>query len=436
MKKVKRLANFGLVIEMIYDSVVQNDNTNNSRFEANITNNYFNWWHIVKQEPIQDPYNIVSGRAMQPTEQTATEEVDEAQLKENERNFYRQYVQSGNTDYSLLNEEQRKKFREAQTKVRDKKPNAPKNEKYRQLVLNEFNAIGQQEQPKPSLKRRAVGAGVKGAIGAGKLGAKGVAGAYRGAAGLSQGVKNILSRTGDAVQSAVQRGVDARTARRVKDIDAQSANVKNIGLEEINNVLSSNVFGRNLNEKGKIEALKGISNSIEMNPEYRGTTREERTVSIDELPFSDKEKKQVSKVFGNTISRDEELALFQLRRLLSNSEYRVKQRRENPKRKDGTKVKGTKVEGKEVGRTSKEELKRRKKESRARDKAERKRIPTKSRPLVQRTAREREDRAIAEQERRFAEQERQRRRQEAEQRRQSRLRPNTTPQNRTFTIGD
>ena len=196
------------------------------------------------------------------------------------------------------------------------------------------------------------------------------------------------------------------------------------------------MFGRNLNEKGKTEALKGISNSIEMNPEYRGTTREERTVSIDELPFSDKEKKQVSKVFGNTISRDEELALFQLRRLLSNSEYRVKQRRENPKRKDGTKVEGTKVEGKEVGRTSKEELKRRKKESRARDKAERKRIPTKSRPLVQRTAREREDRAIAEQERRFAEQERQRRRQEAEQRRQSRLRPNTTPQNRTFTIGD
>ena len=425
MKKVKRLANFGLVIEMIYDSVVQNDNTNNSRFEANITNNYFNWWHIVKQEPIQDPYNIVSGRAMQPTEQTATEEVDEAQLKENERNFYRQYVQSGNTDYSLLNEEQRKKFREAQTKVRDKKPNAPKNEKYRQLVLNEFNAIGQQEQPKPSLKRRAVGAGVKGAIGAGKLGAKGVAGAYR-------GVKGAIGRTGQAVK----RGVDARTARRVKDIDAQSANVKNIGLEEINNVLSSNVFGRNLNEKGKIEALKGISNSIEMNPEYRGTTREERTVSIDELPFSDKEKKQVSKVFGNTISRDEELALCQLRRLLSNSEYRVKQRRENPKRKDGTKVKGTKVEGKEVGRTSKEELKRRKKESRARDKAERKRIPTKSRPLVQRTAREREDRAIAEQERRFAEQERQRRRQEAEQRRQSRLRPNTTPQNRTFTIGD
>ena len=432
MKKVKRLANFGLVIEMIYDSVVQNDNTNNSRFEANITNNYFNWWHIVKQEPIQDPYNIVSGRAMQPTEQTATEEVDEAQLKENERNFYRQYVQSGNTDYSLLNEEQRKKFREAQTKVRDKKPNAPKNEKYRQLVLNEFNAIGQQEQPKPSLKRRAVGAsaaglsqGVKNILSAGKLGAKGVAGAYR-------GVKGAIGRTGQAVK----RGVDARTARRVKDIDAQSANVKNIGLEEINNVLSSNVFGRNLNEKGKTEALKGISNSIEMNPEYRGTTREERTVSIDELPFSDKEKKQVSKVFGNTISRDEELALFQLRRLLSNSEYRVKQRRENPKRKDGTKVEGTKVEGKEVGRTSKEELKRRKKESRARDKAERKRIPTKSRPLVQRTAREREDRAIAEQERRFAEQERQRRRQEAEQRRQSRLRPNTTPQNRTFTIGD
>ena len=432
MKKVKRLANFGLVIEMIYDSVVQNDNTNNSRFEANITNNYFNWWHIVKQEPIQDPYNIVSGRAMQPTEQTATEEVDEAQLKENERNFYRQYLQSGNTDYYLLNEEQRKKFREAQTKVRDKKPNAPKNEKYRQLVLNEFNAIGQQEQPKPSLKRRAVGAsaaglsqGVKNILSAGKLGAKGVAGAYR-------GVKGAIGRTGQAVK----RGVDARTARRVKDIDAQSANVKNIGLEEINNVLSSNVFGRNLNEKGKIEALKGISNSIEMNPEYRGTTREERTVSIDELPFSDKEKKQVSKVFGNTISRDEELALFQLRRLLSNSEYRVKQRRENPKRKDGTKVEGTKVEGKEVGRTSKEELKRRKKESRARDKAERKRIPTKSRPLVQRTAREREDRAIAEQERRFAEQERQRRRQEAEQRRQSRLRPNTTPQNRTFTIGD
>ena len=435
MKKVKRLVSYGQVIKMIYDSVVQNDNTNNSRFEANITNNYFTWWHIVKQEPIQDPYGIVSGREMQPkpTEQTETEEeVDEAQLKENERNFYRQYVQSGNTDYSLLNEEQRKKFAQAQDKVREKKPNAPKNEKYRQLVLNEFNAIGQQEQPKPSLKRRAVGAGVKGAIGAGKLGAKGVAGAYRGAAGLSQGVKNILSRTGQAVK----RGVDARTARRVKDIDAQSANVKNIGLEEINNVLSSNVFGRNLNEKGKIEALKEISNSIRMNPEYRGTTREERTVSIDELPFSDKQKKQVSKVFGNTISRDEELALTQLRRLLTNSEFRVKQRRENPKRKDGTKIEGTKVEGKEVGRTSKEELERRKKESRARDKAKRKRIPTKSRPLVESTAREREDRAIAEQERRFAEQERERQRQEAEERRRNRLRPNTTPpQDRTFTIG-
>tara|TARA_R100001015_G_scaffold19129_2_gene15039 strand:+ start:78 stop:1349 length:1272 start_codon:yes stop_codon:yes gene_type:complete len=423
---------------MIYDSVIQNDNTNNSRFEANITNNYFTWWHIVKQQTNYDPYGLLSGREMQPkpTEQTA--EVDEAQLKENERNFYRQYVQSGNTDYSLLNEEQRKKFRTAQDKVREKKPNAPDNEKYRQLVLNEFNAIGQQEQPKPSLKRRAVGAGVKGAIGAGKLGAKGVAGAYRGATGakdkLSQGVKNILSRTGQAVQ----RGVDARTARRVKDIDAKSANVKNIGLEEINNVLSSNVFGRNLNEKGKTEALEGISNSIRMNPEYRGTTREERTVSIDELPFSDKEKKQVSKVFGNTISRDEELALSQLRRLLTNSEYRVKQRRDNLKRKDKSKVGETK--GREVGRTSKEErekeAKKRREESKARDKAKRKEIPTKSRPLVQSTARERENRAIAEQERRLAQEERERERREAEERRRNRLRPNTTPrQSPTFTIG-
>ena len=63
---------------MIYDSVVQNDNTNNSRFEANITNNYFTWWHIVKQQTGYDPYGIISGRAMQPvqTEQTETEEVD------------------------------------------------------------------------------------------------------------------------------------------------------------------------------------------------------------------------------------------------------------------------------------------------------------------------------------------------------------------------
>ena len=431
---------------MIYDSVVQNDNTNNSRFEANITNNYFTWWHIVKQQPIEDPYGIVSGREMQPKPTEQTEEVDEAQLKENERNFYRQYLQSGNTDYSLLNEEQRKKFAQAQDKVREKKPNAPKNEKYRQLVFNEFNAIGQQEQPKPSLKRRAVGAGVKGALGAGKLGAKGVAGAYRGAAGLSQGVKNILSRTGQAVK----RGVDARTARRVKDIDAQSANVKNIGLEEINNVLSSNVFGRNLNEKGKIEALKEISNSIEMNPDYRGTTREERTVSVDELPFSDKQKKQVSKVFGNTISRDEELALSQLRMLLTNSEYRVPQRRDNPKRKDGSKAGETK--GREVGRESKEnsekKLQQKREEVMRREKERRKRIPTKSKKLGEgidfdtRTrqgrralARQREDRAIAEQERQFAEQERERKRQEAEQRRRERLRPNTTPQNRTFTIG-
>ena len=260
-------------------------------------------------------------------------------------------------------------------------------------------------------------------------------------------MKNILSRT----EEAVKRGVDARTARKVKEIDAKSANVKNIGLEEINNVLSSNVFGRNLNEKGKIEALKEISNSIRMNPEYRGTTREERTVSIDELPFSDKQKKQVSKVFGNTISRDEELALKQLRRLLTNSEFRVKQRRENPKRKDKSQVGESK--GREVGRTSKEERERlaqeRREESKARDKAKRKTIPTKSKQLGEGIAfdtrtrqgrrdlvRQQEDKAIAEQERQFAEQERQRQRREAEERRQRRLRPNTTPRNRTFTIGD
>ena len=99
MKKVKRLVSYGQVIKMIYDSVVQNDNTNNSRFEANITNNYFTWWHIVKQEPIQDPYGIVSGREMQPK---PTEEEVNAKVSELEKN----------EPFRLLREERNKRLAE------------------------------------------------------------------------------------------------------------------------------------------------------------------------------------------------------------------------------------------------------------------------------------------------------------------------------------
>ena len=322
MRKAKRLVSYGQVIKMIYDSVVQNDNTN-------ITNNYFTWWHIVKQQPIDyDPYGTLSGREMQPVSQ-------EEKLKENEKNFYTTFLGSGNTDYSLLNEEQQKKFRDAEKKVRLANPKIPLNDAYRKLVVEAVNTgATPQAQSKPNLTSRALSSG------------------KRGVGKLSQGVKNVLSRTGQAMQ----RDTDIQTARKVKEIDSKTANVKSEGAKQINNVLSSNVFGRTLNQKGKGDALLSISQQLQNNPKFMqqysgGKSR----FSTDSLPYDDETKNKIASAFGSSITPATKLALETLNdkiRLarVTNKDFLEPRRRKGTRKKDPTTSTSS---GRTVGRVKK-----------------------------------------------------------------------------------
>jgi len=261
---------------MIYDSVVQNDNTN-------ITNNYFTWWNIVKQQTQVGNVTDVTQQPAAPQEKN-----QEERLKENEKNFYTTFLGSGYTQYSLLNEEQQKKFRDAEKKVRLANPDIPKNDAYRKLVVEAVNTgATPQAQSKPDLKSRALSSGKKGV---GKL---------------SQGVKNVLSRTGEVMLDSTPI-----SASKMKEIDSKTANVKSEGAKQINNVLSSNVFGRTLNQKGKSDALRSISQQLENNPKFMqqysgGKSR----FSTDSLPYDDKTKNKIASAFGSSITPATKLAL-------------------------------------------------------------------------------------------------------------------------------
>ncbi len=313
---MKRLVSYGQVIKMIHDSVVQNDNTN-------ITNNYFTWWHIVKQQTIDDPYGFVSGNLQ--------EENQEENKEENEKNFYTTFLGSGNTDYSLLDEEQQKKFRDAEKKVRLENPEIPKNDAYRKLVVEAVNTgATPQAQSKPNLTSRVLSAGGK----------------------LSQGVKNVLSRTGQAMQ----RDTDIQTARKVKEIDSKTANVKSAGAKQINDVLSSNVFGRTLNQQGRGDALLSISQQLKNNPkfmqEYSGG---KSRFSTDSLPYDAKTKNKIASAFGSTITPATKLALETLNDKIKLAGITNKDFLE-PRRRKGKRKKGQTTStssGRKVGREKK-----------------------------------------------------------------------------------
>ena len=294
MKKVKRLVSYGQVIKMIYDSVIQNDITN-----------HYNWWGVIKQDENAEP--------PKPTEE---------QLRERERNFYRQFIDSGNTDMSLLNAEQQKEFTDAENRVTSKYGDMPESKRYRNLVFGEVNnkraeKIGQQtqqpQQPKRGLTRRALGLGAKagkGVLGAAKRNIRdAVTMPIEGAKKLGRGIADSVSRT----QQGLQERTDYDTKRMVGEIDAKTPEIKSKEAQQIKQLAGSRVFGRPLVDAMQKELLLQLMREIESNPDAysRGSMRTAsggytRGESIDKVAeffgMNSKDKTTVRNIFGNDLT--------------------------------------------------------------------------------------------------------------------------------------
>lgn len=282
---------------MIYDSVIQNDITN-----------HYNWWGVIKQDENAEP--------PEPTEQ---------QLRERERNFYRQFIDSGNTDMSLLTTEQQKEFTDARNRVTDKNPNMPVNDKYRKLIFREVNnkraeKNGQQpqqsqqpQQPKRGLTRRALGLGVKagkGVLGAAKRNIQdAVTMPIEATKNLGRGIADSISRT----QQGLQERADYDTKRRLKEIDAKTPEVKNIEAEQIKQLASSRIFGRRLVDAMQQNVMVELMRDIESNPDAYskgsmrtasgGYTRGEPIDKVaDAYKMDARDKNTLRRIFGNELS--------------------------------------------------------------------------------------------------------------------------------------
>ncbi len=287
---------------MIYDSVIQNDITN-----------HYNWWGVIKQDENAEP--------PKPTEE---------QLRENEGKFYRDYLDSGNSNMSLLDAKQQKEFTDARNAVTDKKPNMPVNEKYRKLVFDQVQSGRKQQlqqqpqQPKRGLTRRALGAGAKVGLGVSKLGVKagkGVLGAAKrniqdavtmpieGAKKLGRGIADSVSRT----QQGLQERTDYDTKRRVQQIDAKTPEVKSKEAQQIKELARSRVFGRKLAEPMQGDVLNRLLMAVKDDPDKysRGSMRTAsggytRGESLDNIAntfgMKGTDKTTVKNIFGNQLN--------------------------------------------------------------------------------------------------------------------------------------
>lgn len=331
MKKVKRLVSYGQVIKMIYDSVIQNDITN-----------HYNWWGVIKQDENAEP--------PEPTEE---------QLRERERNFYRQFIDSGNTDMALLTTEQQKEFTDAENKVTDKNPNMPEGKRFRNLVFSEVNnkraeKIGQQsqqpQQPKRGLTRRALGLGAKagkGVLGAAKRNIQdAVTMPIEGAKKLGRGIGDAVSRT----EQGLREKREADTKRMVQQIDAKTPEIKNIEAQQIKQLARSRVFGRPLVDAMQKELLVQLMRAIESNPNAYSRDKirtasggYRRGESIDKVAetfgMNNKDKTTVRNIFGNDLTP---IAVKALQILSQSKEGRTPKRvkpaseRKTPKRRQPT----------------------------------------------------------------------------------------------------
>jgi hypothetical protein len=288
---------------MIYDSVIQNDIT---------YANHFNWWGIIKQD----------GNATPPNQELEQEK----KLRENEGMYYKDYLDSGNINMSLLDTNQQTEFTQAESKIRQKYPKMPINNKYRKLVFDQVQSGRKQQlqqqpqqpqQPKRGLTRRALGGVGKLGYWAGKefLGGvkrniqDAVTMPIEGTKKLGRGIADSISRT----EQGLQERADFDTKRKVQQIDAKTPEVKSKEAQQIKELASSRVFGKKLADPMQGDILNRLVMAIKDDPDKysRGNMRTAsggytRGDSLDDIAntfgMNDSAKSTVKRIFGNQLS--------------------------------------------------------------------------------------------------------------------------------------